>query len=93
MLRSARKMGLAAARLGREEATQYEQSGVRFARRQGTKISHRRLVYSAWVTDEALVALNDDPNVVFMRAAGLLHAVPTADISVPEIQADIRPRR
>ncbi len=70
----------------------YEEAGVRFMRIEGHGMANYGRFYPAWVSDAALLALNDDPSVVYLSAGGPLDSLPTMDQSIPEIQADIRHR-
>jgi hypothetical protein len=73
---------------GAEIAT-FEANGVGFMRLQD-EVSHYGRFYPMWVSEAGLAFLNDHPLVEFVEVGAALNDTSTMDISIPEIEADIR---
>jgi subtilisin family serine protease len=74
------------------EMTDLEDAGVRFMKLPGNAAANSGRFYPAWVSLDALDVLNEHHLVEYINAGGPMSVKPTLDVSVPEIQADIRHR-
>ncbi|MCB2155927.1 FG-GAP repeat protein [bacterium] len=74
------------------EADAYEKKlGIEWMRLpNSSQIANYDRFYPAWITNDQLGALRSDTRIEFIEPGKGLHEVSTLDVSVPEIQADIR---